>query len=474
MLIALIGRSSVGKSTLFNRLTNITRDKAITHETPGVTRDYKVAGAHLWDMRFELVDTAGIEDTALSLKAKGVLNTLGQIQSMAAKKSLELVAKSELIFFVVDGQIGITPLDEELAKFVRICAKPVIFLVNKCEKPIVLNKEYYKIGFGQPLMISAEHGVGLRNLYDAIKQEIGFQSNTKQDLGYKPARKEVEREQHNLKQQTRTQESLKLAIIGRPNSGKSTYINGLIQEDRLLTSKFAGTTRDSIDIDWNYNNQLITLIDTAGLRRKSRISDEIEIMSCSQTISAIKRSNCVILLIDAVLGIEDQDLKIANLAIDQGRCLVIVFNKWDLVEDKNLYRREIDYVLEHRLPQIKGVPVLYICAEARANLFAPIDAAIKLYQKWRGKIATSKLNRWLEYATNNHAMPMQKTGRNMRIKYCTQVATCPPTFKLFSNQADKIPDSYKKYLLSSIRESFELDGVPMRLEFIKPHNPYAS
>jgi GTP-binding protein len=227
-----------------------------------------------------------------------------------------------------------------------------------------------------------------------------------------------------------------------------------------------------VDVEWEYKDQALTLIDTAGLRKKSKISDEIELMSCSQTINAIRRANTIILMIDAVCGMEDQDLKIANLAIDEGKCLVVAFNKWDLIGDKAAYKKEVAYLLETHLAQIKGVPDVYLSAEHKTNLFAPIDEAIKLYHRWCTKIPTSKMNRWLEYATTTHAMPVQKSGRSMRIKYCTQVSVRPPSFKLFSNQADKIPPSYKKYLLNSIRESFELDGVPMRFEFIKPDNPY--
>ena len=463
----------MGKSTLFNRLTNITRDKAITHENPGVTRDYKIANAHLWDAYFQLADTAGVEDTALSLRVKLTPSKLEQIQSLAAKKSLQIISNADVIMFVVDGKVGVTPLDEELAKFVRICAKPIIFAVNKCEKPIVLSKEYYKIGFGEPVMISAEHGSGLDQLYETIKDRIKFTSATKEYLGYKPSRKEIERAKHEEKKRhSFKSETLKLAIIGRPNSGKSTYINALIAEDRLLTSKFAGTTRDSVDVDWCYKEQDITLIDTAGLRRKSKIDDQIELMSCSQTINAIRRANTIILMIDATCGMEDQDLKIANLAIDEGKCLVVAFNKWDLIQEKANYKKEVAYILENQLAQIKGVPDIYISAEQNLNLLAPINAAIDLYRKWNTKIPTSKINRWLEYATANHSLPMQKTGRSMRLKYCTQVCARPPMFKFFSNQADIIPDSYKKYLIGSIRESFELDGVPIRLSFIKPANPY--
>jgi GTP-binding protein len=472
MQIALIGRSSVGKSTLFNRLADI-RDRAITHESPGVTRDYKVARAKLWDLEFEIIDTAGIEDTALSLRVKYQLTKLDQIQSLAAKKSLEMINRANVIFFMVDGKVDITPLDEELAKFVRACSKPVVFLVNKCEKAIVLNKEYYKMGFGDPIMISAEHGVGLSRIYEALKEHMPSSAEEEIELDYKPSRKEIERQQNALKKQPKIKhESLKLAIIGRPNTGKSTYINALIAEDRLLTSAFAGTTRDTVDIEWQFKEQDITLIDTAGLRKKSKIDDEIELLSCGQTINAIRRSNTVILMIDAVLGMQDQDLKIANLAIEEGKCLVVAFNKWDLIIEKVKYKKEVDYLLETHLAQIKGVPAVYLSAEKKSNLFTPIDEAIQLYVKWNTKITTSKLNQWLEYATSTHSMPMQKSGKSMRIKYCTQVAIRPPTFKLFSNQADKIPMSYKKYLLNSIRESFELDGIPMRFDFIKPANPF--
>ncbi len=474
MLIALIGRSSVGKSTLFNRLTTTKKDKAITHFMPGVTRDYKIANASLWDLRFQVVDTAGVEDTALALRVRHQLSTQEQIQALAAQKSLNIVQISDAIMFMIDGQVGVTPLDEELAKFVRSCNKPIIFVVNKCEKAIDLNKEYYKLGFGRPITISAAHGAGLSSLRDELARYIILPKNDVEQLDYKPSRKEVERQQHELKKQASKKfpDGLKLAIVGRPNGGKSTYINALIAADRLLTSAVAGTTRDAVDVAWSYKDQVIYLIDTAGLRKKSKVHDEIELLSCSQAINAIRRANTVILMIDAQLGVQDQDLKIANLAIDEGRCLVFAFNKWDLIEDKNHYKRGVQDLLETHLAQVKGVPAVYISCQDKDNLFEPIDHAIELYSRWDKKISTSQLNRWIEYATSAHPMPIQKTGKSMRIKYCTQVAKRPPTFKLFGNQADKIPISYKKYLINSLRESFELDGVPLRLDFVKPDNPY--
>ncbi|AVP87675.1 hypothetical protein phytr_7370 [Candidatus Phycorickettsia trachydisci] len=442
MLVALVGRTSVGKSTLFNRLTK-GGDKSITHIERNVTRDYKIAKAHLFDLSFDVIDTAGIESFA---------SGKNKLQDQAGQKSLNMLKKAELVLFVVDGRVGVTNFDAEIAKFIRKnCSSEVILIINKCEKAINITPDYYRLGFKDPICISAEHGVGMSILHEALKPKIP------------QIQIEEESEQED-------DDTLRLAIVGRPNGGKSTYINSLIEEDRMLTSAIAGTTRDAVDIDWDYRGQKITLIDTAGLRRKSRIDEDIEFLSAKQTINAIQKANVCALVLDAELGLEDQDLKIANLVLDRNKCLILAFNKWDLIEDKNSYKEAVTYTLSRKLSQIQDVPVVYLSAQNKKNIFSLIDTAITCKQKFATKISTSKLNIWLAKVTATYAPPVPKTGKTVKIKYMTQVATNPPTFKLFGNYT--LPESYKRYLAKSLREIFDLEGIPIRILFSKSSNPY--
>lgn len=441
MLVALVGRTSVGKSTLFNRLTK-GGDKSITHIQRNVTRDYKIAKAHLFDLSFDVIDTAGIESFALS-KTK--------LQDQAGQKSLNLLKKADLVLFIVDGKVGVTNLDAEIAKFIRKnCSSQVVLVINKCEKTIDITPDYYRLSFGDPICISAEHGVGMSALHETLKPQIP---------------------QVQIEEPEQEDDILRLAIVGRPNGGKSTYINALIEEDRMLTSAIAGTTRDSVDIEWNYGGQNITLVDTAGLRRKSRIDEDIEFLSAKQTINAIQKANVCALMLDAERGLEDQDLKIANLVLDRNKCLIIAFNKWDLIEDKSAYKEAVSYTLSKKLSQIQDVPVVYLSAQNKRNIFELIDTAISCKEKFAKKITTSKLNVWLEKVTTAYAPPVPKTGKTVKIKYITQVATNPPTFKLFGNY--NLPESYKRYLAKSLREIFDLEGIPIRILFSKSINPYA-
>lgn len=439
MLIALVGRTSVGKSTLFNRLTKAS-DKSITHIKRNITRDYKIAKAHLFDLNFDVIDTAGIER---------FVSSRTKLQDLAGQKSLHLLKKADLVLFVVDSKVGVTNFDAEIAKFIRKnCSKDVILIINKCEKTIDITTDYYRLGFGDPICISAEHGVGMSILHEILKPKI--------------PQEQIE--------QPENDDTLRLAIVGRPNGGKSTYINALIEEDRMLTSAIAGTTRDAVDIEWNYGGQNITLVDTAGLRRKSRIDEDIEFLSAKQTINAITKANVCALMLDAARGLEDQDLRIANLVLDRNKCLIIAFNKYDLIEDKNAYKKFVSFTLSKKLSQIQYVPVIYLSAQNKRNIFELIDTAISCKKKFTQKITTSKLNVWLEKVTAAYSPPVPKTGKTVKIKYITQVATTPPTFKLFGNYA--LPESYKRYLANSLREVFDLEGIPIRILFSKSSNPY--
>lgn len=442
--IALVGRPNVGKSTLFNRLS--VRKKAIVHDRPGVTRDRKYADAQIGPFEFMVIDTPGLEEAE-----EGVL------EHRMMKQTIEAIIEADLVCLMVDGKIGLLPEDKLFAHFIRKYNKPSILVVNKCDGRFDFAKEYYKLGFDNPVPISAEHGVGMADLYDAIVEKL-----------------ENEEESHNSISDPIKVDCLQIVVSGRPNAGKSTFINALINDERLLTGPEAGITRESIEIDWQYNGSKIKLIDTAGLRKRSAINESLEKLSTSDTINSIKFANTVILMVDALNPLEQQDLNIANYVVDQGRSLVIVVNKFDLIKsnEKDKFKEEFNYKIETHLPQIKGVPIIYISALNKQQINQVLDQALRIYSLWNKKISTSKLNDWLGFTTEAHPLPLQKGGRRVRIKYMTQTKARPPTFKLFSNNPEKITDSYTRYLVNNLRDAFDLPGVPIRFLFGKTKNPF--
>lgn len=442
-IIALVGRPNVGKSTLFNRLS-INR-KAIVHDQAGVTRDRKYANAQIGSFEFGVIDTPGLE-----------VAEDGKLENRMMKQTIEAMAEADLICFMVDSKSGILPEDKYFANSIRKYGKQAILIINKCDGSFDFDKEYYQLGFNHFVAISAEHGVGMADLYDAITENLILDE-------------ESEESQEKIKDN-----SLQIVVSGRPNAGKSTFINSLINNERLLTGPEAGITRESISIDWSYNGNTLKLIDTAGLRKKGSVNAELEKLSTSDTMHSIRFANTVILMIDALMPLEQQDLNIANYVIDQGRSLIIVVNKWDLIadKDKNKFKEEFVYKLEKSLPQIKGIPVVYISALNKQHINLVLDEALRIYGLWNKKIATSKLNNWLQFVTEAHPLPLQKGGKRVRIKYMTQTKIRPPTFKLFANNPEKITESYSKYLMNNLREAFDLPGVPIRFTFTKTANPY--
>ncbi|MDX1924197.1 MAG: ribosome biogenesis GTPase Der [Rickettsiaceae bacterium] len=438
--IALVGRPNVGKSTLFNRLSKQT--KAIVHDLPGVTRDRKYASGSIGPVEFVVIDTPGLEQ-----KEKAAIEERMMGQTFAA------VAASDLVCIIVDGPAGITPQDEFFASLIRKHHKNIVLIANKCEKKIILDKQFFKLGFGEPVCISAEHGLGMMDLCETFMEKLP-KDNSDFDDPFKS-------------------NFIQMSVIGRPNAGKSTFINGIIGQERMLTGPEAGITRDAVDIDWYYKGKNIKLVDTAGVRKKTQITKSLEKLSVSDTLNSIKYANIVILMIDAQLGIEGQDLNLINFVINEGRAIVVAINKWDLVKDKKAYKEEIEYKLETDLSHIKGVQVVYISAQNKENIQKVIDSAIKAYEVWNVKIPTSKLNKWLGYTLEHHQLPMLKNGKRIRIKYMLQTKTRPPTFKLFVNIKDGIPDSYQKYLINSMRSEFDLPGIPIRFQYETTVNPYA-
>lgn len=465
--IAIVGRPNVGKSTLFNRL--IGRRLAIVDDTPGVTRDRREGAAHLGDLEFTAIDTAGLEDAdGETIAGRMRLQTEAAVKEAAA------------VLFVIDGRAGVTPMDNHFANWLRRQGRPVILLANKCEGRAGVSGlgEAYSLGFGDPLPVSAEHGEGLYDLAMALAEHVaggGEGSDEESDL--------LEARDFDIDIDPDSEEGnapaddpsrpIQLAVVGRPNAGKSTLINKLIGSERLLTGPEPGLTRDAIAIEWEYEGRRVKLVDTAGMRRKARVEHKLEKLSVADSLRTIRMAQVVVLVLDANLGIDKQDLTIADHVLSEGRALVIAVNKWDAVEDRALTLRDIEERLEKSLPQARGIPVITFSALTGRHLDRLLPAVMAQYQRWNRRIPTAQLNRWLEEAMARNAPPLAG-GRNVRIRYATQVKTRPPTIALFAPRADHIPESYLRYLINGLREIFDLHGVPIRMHLRKGKNPYVS
>ena len=439
--IAIVGRPNVGKSTLFNRLAG--KKLAIVDDQPGVTRDRRFGTGRLGDLDLELIDTAGFEDvTDESLEAR-----------MRAQTELA-VDEADVALFVVDAREGVTPADEIFAEVLRRKDKPVVLAANKSESKAseagVL--EAFGLGFGEPVPISAEHGEGMADLYAAVAAYAPDPDAEDEGEG---AGKPVS-----------------IAIVGRPNAGKSTLVNRLIGEDRLLTGPEAGITRDAIPVDWEWEGRPVRLVDTAGLRRKAKVQAKLEKLSTGDTIRAITFAEVVILVMDATHPFEIQDLQIADLVEREGRGLVFVLAKWDLVEDPQAKLAEIVEEAHRLLPQVKGAPIVALSGETGRGVERLMPAVFKVHADWSTKVKTRDLNDWLQMAISRHPPPAVN-GRRVKPKYMAQVKARPPTFVLFASRADQLPDHYRRYLVNSLRESFELPGIPIRVTVRSNKNPYA-
>jgi len=443
--VVLVGRPNVGKSTLFNRLVH--SQKAIVNNQPGVTRDRKYGQGKLADLEFTLIDTAGIDDSSK-----------GRTEVKIKEQSQLAIDDANVIFFLIDGREGVLPIEKSLAINLKKKNKPIIVLINKSEgsKGIIGLSESASLGFDVVIPISAEHGEGLPDLYDVLKNCLHNQNiNIKQD--------EVFLNIENA--------SIRTSIIGRPNTGKSTLINNIIGENRLVTGSEAGITRDSIEIKWKYKKQTFILIDTAGLRRKSKITKILEKHMVGDTLKSIKFSDICVLLIDASQNIDKQDLTIARMIIGEGRGIVIGANKWDKVTDQNSIKNEIIKQLGISLSQIKKIPIVFLSGLHNKGIENLFDKIICVKQKLSSRITTGKLNRWLSTIIENNPPPLYR-GRQNNIRYITQVNVRPPTFALFMSSPDDLPNSYRRFLLGSIVKTFDLQGVPIRILFRKGNNPY--
>ena len=438
--LAIVGRPNVGKSTLFNRLAG--KKLAIVDDRPGVTRDRRFATGRIGDLDLMLIDTAGFEDiTDESLESR-----------MRAQTELAVV-EADVVLFVMDAREGVTPADRIFGEQLRKSGKTVIVAANKAEGRAGNDGslDAYSLGFGEPIEISGEHGEGMAELYEALAPyEVAFEGDDEEDRS-KP---------------------VMIAIVGRPNAGKSTLVNRLIGEDRLLTGPEAGITRDAIPVDWDWGGRAIRLVDTAGLRRKARINEKLEKLSTSDTIRAITFAEVVILVMDATHAFETQDLQIADLVEREGRGLVFVLAKWDLVEDPGAKLKEFIEIAERMLPQVKGTPTIALSAETGRGVERLMPAVLKVHRDWSTKIKTRDLNDWLQLAMQRHPPPAV-SGRRVKPKYMAQTKAKPPTFVLFSSRADQMPEHYRRYLVNSLRESFDLPGVPLRITIKSGANPYA-
>jgi GTPase len=454
--VAILGRPNVGKSTLFNRLVG--QKIAIVDDTPGVTRDRREGDARLGELRFRLFDTAGLDDAQ-----KGTLAQRMSAQSMEAAKL------ADVILLVMDARAGVTPTDREFAQRVRKIGKPVVLIGNKAESRAAVPGlgEAHSLGFGEPIALSAEHAEGLDGLYDAL---LPFAKKSQHD----PEEDENETDGEvdaDGEPVYAPKRPLKLAIIGQPNAGKSTLVNAMLGEERMLTGPEAGITRDAISSDWTWKGRGIKLWDTAGIRRKSRVQQKVEKLSVADALRAIRFAECVVVLIDATMPIERQDLTLCDLVGREGRAVVLALSKWDAVEDKAGTLREVTSKMEDVLPEIRGVPVVTLSAMQGRGIDKLMKAVLDADRRWNIRITTSKLNRWLEGALERNAPPAP-SGRRIKIRYATQANARPPTFAIFGNQLTKLPESYLRYLMNGLRADFGLDGVPIRFSLRGGKNPY--
>lgn len=443
-VIAIIGRPNVGKSTLFNRLTG--KRTALVSDMPGLTRDRREGEADLGGHPVTIVDTAGLE------QAKR-----GSIAERMRQQSEAAIGTADLILFVVDARDGITPDDKSFARIVRASGRPVILVANKSEGRAGEAGFYaaFELGFGEPTAISAEHGEGLGDLIVEMLSALGLKETAASAV-----------------EESATSRPIRVAIVGRPNAGKSTLVNAFLGEDRMITGPEPGLTRDSVPSDLEWSGRKVRLFDTAGLRRKAKINELAEKLSASDAIRAIRFAEVVVLLIDAERPFEHQDLTIGDLVTEEGRALVIAVNKWDLVEDKQRALKDLRETLAERLAQVSGVALVPISALSGRGIDRLSKAVLEAYDIWNRRVPTPDLNRWLQEALARHAPPAA-AGRRIKIRYITQPSTRPPTFVAFCSRPEELPKSYLRYLTNSLREAFKLPGVPLRLNLRKGDNPYA-
>ncbi|MDE2363290.1 MAG: ribosome biogenesis GTPase Der [Hyphomicrobiales bacterium] len=455
--LAIIGRPNVGKSTLFNRLVG--KKLALVDDQPGVTRDRREGEAKLADLRFTIIDTAGLEE--------GDAATLSGRMRAQTEAAIE---QADAILFMIDARAGVTPDDRYFASLVRRAGKPIVLVANKAEGRAgeAGALDAFSLGLGDPVPLSAEHGEGMIDLFDALREALP-------DLTEPAADEEDEKPLVLADDEDGSEldptKPLRIAVVGRPNAGKSTLINRILGQDRLLTGPEAGITRDSIGLDFDYGGRKLKMFDTAGLRKRARVIDKLEKLAAADALRAVKFAEVVVLLLDATIPFEKQDLTIADLVEREGRALVIGLNKWDLIEDHGAKLRELREEAARLLPQLRGSPVIPVSGATGQGVDKLMQAIFRVHETWNRRISTARLNRWLEAAIDQ-TPPPAVSGRRIKIRYMTQPKARPPHFVLFGNQLDALPTSYERYLLNGLREAFDLPGVPLRLSKRMPENPY--
>lgn len=462
--VAIIGRPNVGKSTLFNRLVG--RKVAIVHDQPGVTRDRREAPAKLQDLRLRVIDTAGYE-----------YSKEDSLEKRMWEQTQRAIAEADASLFLFDARDGLQPYDEHFANLLRQSGKPVILLANKCEGKLQEDSihEAYKLGLGEPIPFSAEHGLGLLDLYEALKELAetkAEQAETEEVSLSKEETAELAAEDNSSEDETYKKRPIQLAIVGRPNVGKSTLVNALLKDERMLTGPEAGVTRDAITSEWTYQGRKINLVDTAGLRRQAKIEDSLEKMAAASTKHAAFMAQVVVLVLDADAVLDKQDLTIARQVLDEGRALVIAVNKWDIANRKEAIQRLNDK-LQTSLTQAEGVPTVTISALKGENLDKLMRAVLKVYDRWNKRIPTAPLNQWFADMIDKYPPPLGKNKRRIKLRYITQAKTRPPAFYIFSSNPEGLPDAYLRYLTNQLRECFDLGGIPIRITVRKTKNPYA-
>ncbi|MFC7332244.1 ribosome biogenesis GTPase Der [Rhodocista pekingensis] len=466
LTVAIVGRPNVGKSTLFNRLVG--KRLALVDDTPGVTRDWRAGEARLGGIELTVVDTAGLEEVFDD-----------SLEARMRRQTERAIERADVALFLIDARAGVTPLDHHFAGWLRKGRTPVILVANKAEgaagRPGLL--EAFELGLGEPVPLSAEHGEGLADLVEALlpyepKPEDAEPDEEAWDEALPdPAEEGAEAEAEEPAPEE--PKALQLAIVGRPNVGKSTLLNALVGEERVLTGPEAGMTRDAIAVEWNWRGQPVRLVDTAGLRRRARVDGKLEKLAVADTLRVIRMAHVVVLVLDAHAILDKQDLTIARMVVEEGRALVIAINKWDSVEDKGAALKQLRDRLETSLPQVRGIPTVTISALRGQRLDELLDVTQKAYALWNKRIPTAQLNRWVRGMVETHPPPLVE-GRRIKIRYMTQVKARPPTFAVFVNKPVDLPEHYVRYLVNGLREAFEMPGVTIRLLLRKgSSNPYA-
>ena len=462
--VAIVGRPNVGKSTLFNRLVG--KKLALVDDTPGVTRDRRPGDAKLVDLRFTIIDTAGLEQSGPeTLQGRMWLQTEAAIE------------EADLTLFVVDAKYGLTPADETLGKMLRRRGKPVVLVANKSEAKGSDGGYYdaFTLGLGEPVAISAEHGQGMIDLRDAIVAALGedraFPPEIDEPATNIDLRGEEDLEDDDYEPEYDDTKPLRVAIVGRPNAGKSTLINRFLGEDRLLTGPEAGITRDSISVEWDWRGRTIKMFDTAGMRKKARVQEKLEKLSVADSLRSIRFAESVVIVFDATIPFEKQDLQLVDLVAREGRAAILAFNKWDLVEDTQALLADLREKTERLLPRVRGIRAVPISGQTGYGLDKLMQSIIDTDKTWNRRISTAKLNKWLESQQIQHPPPAV-SGRRLKLKYMTQVKARPPGFMISCTRPESVPESYIRYLTNGLRADFEMPGVPIRIHLRASENPF--